>query len=104
LFGRVTVHSTEAERVRATVRPLTTDNIASSDVNASLVDRHDDTTHVNYKVKWEDAEARCRRLEDKVRQLERETIKGLQEKIDRLQSDCDQMKVRSTYLFGHAPM
>lgn len=51
--------------------------------------RHDD-----YKTKWENAEAQCRQWEKKFEVLENETIKPLKEKIDQLERDYHQMKVR----------
>jgi hypothetical protein len=49
---------------------------------------------VNYKAKWEESEAKYRALENKYRQLETATTKQLQDKIDQLQRENRQMKVR----------
>lgn len=63
--------------------------------------RHSSSTPSDdYKTKWEEAEAQCRRWEKKFQQLEDETIKPLQEKVDQLQRDYNQMKVRCISRFG----
>ena len=63
-------------------------------------------TNLNYKKKWEEAEAKCRMLENKFHQLETGTIKQLQEKIAQLQRDYNQMKVclNNNSMFVHTKM
>ena len=53
-----------------------------------------DLEKINYKAKWEESESRYRFLERKYHQLETQTIKQMQEKIDQLQRESNQLKVR----------
>ena len=84
------VHTTEIERLRETVSQLQAKlNAPSESVSRSA----DERTNLNYKAKYEEAEAKCRQWESRVRQLENGTIKPLQEKIEQLQRDYQQMQV-----------
>ncbi len=55
--------------------------------HSSNSDHEQEKSTINYKAKWEESEA-------KYRQLESGTIKQLQDKINQLQQDNNQMKVR----------
>ena len=55
----------------------------------------------HYKSKWEESEAKYRLLERKYHQLENQTVKNLQDKIEQLERDSARLKVRFFIEFLH---
>lgn len=53
-----------------------------------------DTEKINYKAKWEESESKYRLLEKKYLQLESQTLRPMQDKIEQLQRESNQFKVR----------
>ena len=94
LSSFIPVQTTEIERLRQTVNQLQAKANVSSESGATGSRAQDDRTNLNYKTKYDEAEARCRQWETRFRQLESNTIKPLQDKVDQLQRDYQHMKVR----------
>lgn len=91
----IVAQSKEIERLKETVQDLQTKR------NSSSGNLTDDRSNINYKAKWEEAEAKCQHWEKKFHRLETDTIKPLQEKIDQLERDYNQMKVRFSFSMFH---
>lgn len=91
----VVAQTNEIERLKTTVQDLQSRSSPTAGLSATTTTRPtEEKGAVNYKAKWEEAETRYRQLEKKYQQLENGGVKQLQDKLDQLQRDYNQIKVR----------
>jgi hypothetical protein len=93
-FFVVLVQTDEIDKLKETVTKLQTKASSILDTDQQTTNTIEIKSDINYKAKWEESEAKYRLLEKKLRQLETGTVKQLQDKIDQLEQDYNQMKVR----------
>lgn len=93
LVFHLLAESDEIKKLKETVNQLQSETRSIAASNNITTNPIEETSNMDYKRRWEEAETKYRSLEKKYYQLENVTVKQLQDKVDQLQRDNNQFKV-----------
>lgn len=71
----------------------TSSTTSSNDSTTISIEQNKDQSQIDYRMRYQAAEAKCRHLEEKLHQLETQTIKELQTKIEKLERNVQRAQV-----------